>query len=105
MKTFNNMKILHASSSFLDVKEVECLMSEAECSKENDGSQLNTMGNIDANKEAEQTSDNQYENTSKSTYCQTVPLNYFVRSSSTQTGKSMLQSNVAEKRNTNVHNW
>ena len=91
------MKILHASSSFLDIKEVECLMSEAECSKENDGSQLNTMGNTDANEEAEQTSDNQYEHTSKSTYCQTVPLNYFVRSSSTQTRKSMLQSNVAEK--------
>ena len=36
MKTFNNMKILHASSSFLDIKEVECLMSEAGCSKEND---------------------------------------------------------------------
>ena len=90
------MKILH-TSSFFDIKEVECLMSEAECSKENDGSQLNTMGNIDANEEAEQTSDNQYENTSKSTYCQTVPLNYLVRSSSTQTRKSMLQSNVAEK--------
>ena len=29
MKTFNNMKILHWSSSFLDIKEVECLMSEA----------------------------------------------------------------------------
>ena len=97
MKTFDNMKILHASSSFVDIKEVERLMSEAECSKENDGSQLNTMRNIDANEEAEQTSDNQYENTSKSTYCQTVPLNYFVRSSSTQTRKSMLQSNVAEK--------
>ena len=97
MKTFNNMKIFQGRSSFLDIKEVECLMSEAECSKENDGSQLNSMGNIDANEKAEQTSDNQNENTSKSTYWQTVPLNYFVRSSSAQTRKSMLQSNEAEK--------